>query len=116
MSATAGHIHEDGRVKPIYPDSGNGDREANPEAVPGLRPETEGAGDVTSLMLEVDGEMFALRGNEFGGTDYAWLSGPNPGYGFGMSPTPDLSLDEHRENIRDFLAMVDPTTGYIEDD
>jgi len=28
----------------------------------------------------------------------------------------NLSLDEHRENIRDFLAMIDPTTGYVEDD
>jgi hypothetical protein len=67
-------------------------------------------------MLEVDGEMFALRPNEFGGTDYTWLSGPNRGYGFGASPTPNLSLDEHMENIRGFLAIVDPTTGYIEGD
>lgn len=112
----ARHIHEDGRVKAIYPDNGNGDRECHPDAVPGLRPETEDEADVTSLPLEVDGEMFTLRPGEFGGTDYTWLSGPNPGYGFSMSPTPNLSLDEHRENIRDFLAMVDPTTGYIEDD
>ncbi|GID91103.1 hypothetical protein ACFQFC_38170 [Amorphoplanes digitatis] len=99
-------------MKAIYPDNGDGDR----EAVPGVRPETEGAADVTSLMLEVDGEAFALSPNEFGGTDYAWLSGPNTGYGFGVSPTPDLSADEHVENIRDFLAHVDPTTGYLEDD
>ncbi|MEV4756319.1 hypothetical protein AB0J86_14560 [Micromonospora sp. NPDC049559] len=102
-------------MKAIYPDNGDGER-ARSEAVPGLRSETEGAADVTSLTLEVDGEMFALRPNEFGGTDYTWLSGPNPGYGFGVSPTPNLSLDEHMENIRDFLAIVDPTTGYIEDD
>jgi hypothetical protein len=105
----------DGYVKAIYPDNGDGDREVRPEAVPGLRPETEGAADVTSLTLDVDGEMFALRTDEFGGTDYTWLSGPNPGYGFGVSPTPNVSLDEHMENIR-FLAIVDPTTGYIEDD
>jgi hypothetical protein len=99
-------------VKAIYPDSSNGD----PEAVPGLCPETEGAAGVRSLTLEVDGEVFVLRSNEFGGTDYAWLSGPNPGYGFGVSPTPNLSLDKHMENIRGFLADVDPATGYIEDD
>jgi hypothetical protein len=103
-------------VKAIYPDDGNGDWGADPEAVPGLRPETEGAADVTSLTLEVDGEMFALRPGEFGGTEYTWLSGPNPGYGFGTSATAKLSLDEHREHIRGFLAMVDPITGYIEDD
>jgi len=32
-----------------------------------------------------------------------------------VSPTP-ASLDEHRANIRDVLAMIDPATGYIEDD
>jgi hypothetical protein len=102
-------------MKAIYPDSGDGGRETHPEALPGLHP-TEGAADRTSLTLDVDGETFALRPNEFGGTDYTWLSGPNPGYGFGASPTPNLSLGEHMENIRDFLAIVDPTTGYIEDD
>jgi hypothetical protein len=103
-------------VKAIYPDNGNGNREAVPAAVPGVRPETEDEADVTSRTLEVDGEMFALRPGTFGGTGYTWLSGPNPGYGFSMSPTPNLSLDEHRKMIRDFLAMVDPATGYIEDD
>ncbi len=75
------------------------------------RPETEGAADARSLTLELDGEMFALSPNKFDGTGYTWLSG-----GFGVSPTPNLSLDEHRKNIRDFLAVVDPTTGYIEDE
>ena len=83
----ARHIHEDGRVKAIYPDNGNGDPEPDPEAVPAVRPETEGDADVPSLTLEVDEEMFALRPGEFGGTDYTWLSGPNPGYGFSVSPT-----------------------------
>jgi hypothetical protein len=105
-------IHEDGYVKAIYPDNGAGD----PEAVPALRPEPEGTADVTSLTLEVDGETFALRPNEFGGTDYTWLSGPNPGYGFGVSPTRNMSPEAHVKNIRDFLATVDPTTGFIEDD
>ncbi|MFF5179499.1 hypothetical protein ACFY2Q_15885 [Micromonospora sp. NPDC000316] len=102
-------------MKAIYSDNDDSDREAQPDVVPGLRPRPEGAVDVTSLTLEVDGEMFAVRPNECDGADYTWLNGPNPGYGFGMSPALDLSLDEHRENIRDFLAMVDPTTGRIED-
>lgn len=99
-----------------YPDNGDGDWTVHPEAVPGLRPEAGDAADAESLTLEVDGETFVLRANESGGTDYTWLSGPNPGYGFGVSPTSNLSLDEHTENIRGFLAIVDPTTGYIEDD
>lgn len=102
-------------MKAIYPDNGD-DWDAHPEAVPGLRPEPEGAADATTPTLEVDGEMFVLRSNEFGGTDYTWLSGPNPGYGFGVSPTPNLSRDEHTENIRGFLDIVDPLTGYIEYD
>ena len=103
-------------MKATYPDNGNGDREADPAAVPAVRPQTEVEADVTAETVEVDGEMFAFRRGEFGGTDYAWLSGPNPGYGFSFSPTPDVSLDEHRKVIRDFLTMVDPATGYIEDD
>ena len=62
------------------------------------------------------GELFALRPDDHGGTGYTWLTGPNLGYGFGVSPTPDASLDDHRQNIRDFLAQVDPGTGYLADD
>lgn len=90
--------------------------DADPLAVPGVDPESESKPGITSFTLEVDGETFALSPDKFGGTDYTWLSGPNTGYGFSSSPTPNWSLDEHRENIRDFLAQIDPTTGYIEDD
>lgn len=103
---------QDGHVKAIYPGDGDGDA----EAVPGVQPKPEGETALPSLTLEVDGEVFALRPDQQGGTDYTWVSGPNPGYGFSLSPTPDMSLDEHRVNIRDFLAMVDPATGSIEDD
>jgi hypothetical protein len=99
-------------VKAIYPGEGKGD----PEAVPGVQPKPEGEPDVPSFTLEVDGEVFALRPDQQGGTDYTWVSGPNPGYGFSLGPMPNASLDEHRANIRDFLAMIDPATGYIEDD
>jgi hypothetical protein len=67
--------------------------------------------------LDVDGERFANRRAAWGqgGTCYDWLSGPNEGYGFGSSGTPDRSMEEHRESIRVFLAMIDPNTGYIGD-
>ncbi|HET6652276.1 MAG TPA: hypothetical protein VFH10_06505 [Nocardioides sp.] len=55
-----------------------------------------------------------LRPDRFGGTLYAWLSGPNPGYGFSASPTVD-DLEQHHANIRTFLSMIDPETGYIGD-
>ncbi|WP_228386662.1 hypothetical protein [Ornithinicoccus halotolerans] len=68
------------------------------------------------MTLEVDGELFAIRPEQAGGTGYTWLSGPNPGYGFGLSPARNLSLDEHRANIRDFLANIDPATGHLSED
>jgi hypothetical protein len=71
--------------------------------------------DVAATTLEVDGEVFELRPDGFGGTHYNWITGPNPGYGFSTSPTPDL-FEQHRASIRNFLSMVDPATGYIEDD
>src|SRR5436190_23587897 len=58
-----------------------------------------------------NGSPFAKLGD--GGTAYDWLSGPNKGYGFGSSGTPNRSVEEHRESIRAFLAMIDPNTGYI---
>ena len=61
----------------------------------------------------VNGSPFAGRGD--GGTAYDWLSGPNEGYGFGSSGTPNRPVEEHREHIRVFLAMIDPDTGYIGD-
>ncbi len=81
-------------------------------AAPGLAPETPHP-DAASITLEVDGEVFSLRPDPYGGTTYTWLSGPNPGYGFGLSPTPQASLDEHRAHIRGFLAEIDPNTGYL---
>ena len=42
--------------------------------------------------------------------------GPNKDHGFGSSGPPNRSVEEHRESIRAFLAMIDPDTGYIGDD
>jgi hypothetical protein len=70
------------------------------------------------FLLEVDGEefevaVFAQAVGGFADTSYTWLSGPNEGYGFNMSGPHDRSLGERREHIRGFLAMIDPSTGYI---
>ncbi|HSF27016.1 MAG TPA: hypothetical protein VLC50_05810 [Actinomycetes bacterium] len=99
-------------MESVYP----GDRDREPDAMPGVYPDDELGDDVEPLILHVDGEVFALRPDTHGGMGYTWLSGPNPGYGFGMGPARDLSLDEHCEHIRGFLAMIDPQTGYIADD
>lgn len=64
--------------------------------------------------LDVDGETFAIRWSDDGAHHYDWISGPNPGYGFtvggGSSPR---SRERHVAEIRDFLAAVDPATGYL---
>ena len=81
-------------------------------ALPAIAPAEAAA---PAVRLECDGEIFELRPDKFGGTHYTWLSGPNSGYGFGVSPTAD-DIDQHRTNIRLFLSMIDPGTGYIEGD
>ena len=95
--------------------SGDGD---DPRAVPAVYRGTEGRPGPVLFTLDVDGERFAIRRAAWGqrGTDYDWLSGPNEGYGFSSSGTSNRSVEEHRESIRTFLAMIDPNTGYIEDD
>jgi hypothetical protein len=99
----------------VYRDDGDDGRAAHP-AVPGLRPETADEAAGTSHTVDVDGALFTLRPDGFGGTVYTWLNGPDPGYGFAASPTAGLSLADHLACIRDFLAVVDPVTGHIEDD
>ena len=94
--------------------SPGGDSDGRP-AVPAVYRGTEGKPGPVVLTLDVDGERFAIRRAD-GGTAYDWVSGPNHGYGFGSSGAPDRPVEEHRESIRTFLAMIDPSTGYIGDD
>jgi hypothetical protein len=93
--------------------SGGGD---GPADIPAVYGRTEEASCPVLFTFDVDGEQFAIRRTGDGGTAYDWLSGPNKGYGFGSSGTPNRSVEEHRESIRAFLAMIDPNTGYIGDD
>lgn len=81
-------------------------------AAPGLAPETRHV-TAASITLDVDGEVFTLTPDEYDGTTYTWVSGPNPGYGFGLSPTTGASLEQHRAHIRAFLAEIDPGTGHL---
>ncbi|CAM5503003.1 hypothetical protein AQI96_34390 [Streptomyces canus] len=68
--------------------------------------------------MSVDGEEFEVsRPDGRPGTyHFTWLTGPNPGYGFGFSTHPPVPADREQleEAVRDFLAQVDPDTGHIE--
>ena len=88
----------------------------DPSAIPDVYRGTAGRPGPVLFTLDVDGERFAIRRIGDGGTAYDWLSGPNKGYGFASSGAPNRSVEEHREHIRVFLAMIDPNTGYIGDD
>ena len=96
--------------------SPSGDGDGPP--VPAVYRGTEGKPGPVLFTLDVDGERFAIRRAAWGqdGTYYDWLSGPNKGYGFSSGATADRPMEEHREEIRTFLAMIDPNTGYIGDD
>ncbi|MBP3949434.1 hypothetical protein [Corynebacterium sp. Marseille-P3884] len=69
-------------------------------------------------LLTVDGEQFRVRQSGRFKCHYDWLTGANPGYGFagGTYPPSTLTDEDHIEAIRDFLADIDPNTGYLSED
>jgi hypothetical protein len=68
--------------------------------------------------MTVDGELFEVVADPErpGQYDFAWLSGPNDGYGFSSARGDGGAMSERgmEASIRRFLAQVDPDTGYIE--
>jgi hypothetical protein len=69
------------------------------------------------MALVVEGELFRVREETTTGGrhtyHYDWSSGPNPGYGFMSSGPAELTDEEHASSVRDFLAGIDPRTGYL---
>lgn len=78
-------------------------------------------------IFNVDNEEFAFETSENNYT-VTWLSGPNPGYGFSGSiqssaPLDAAALEEAARSIltddhvtqmiKNFLAEIDPETGYL---
>jgi hypothetical protein len=89
------------------------------EPQPGLVPEhmrIRYKGD--PVMMTVAGQDFRIRARaaEPGAYDFDWLTGPQD-YGFGITRHDGsaMSLPEMEEAIRDFLAQIDPATGYMAD-
>ena len=104
-----GRVADDGGVRDHYPE----DAALDAAAEPGVFTEPDTSAKASALTLDVAGVVCEVRADGRGGTECVWSSGPNPGYGFGLSPTPGMSLEEHRENVRNFLAEIDPATGYL---
>ena len=93
--------------------SADGQHGWDPDAVPGIAPPPA---VVSEQILVVDGARFLVsehpRQDPYHLYSYDWLTGPNPGYGFGSSG-PQLTMEGHKTAIRSFLADIDPDTGYL---
>ena len=65
----------------------------------------------------VDGETFLVTTEKRGEYRFDWISGPNPDYGFMTSIYPDGEMMDEQivASIHDFLAEIDPETGYLAD-
>jgi hypothetical protein len=67
---------------------------------------------------QVDGEDWVVnaREGEPGAYSFSWISGPNEGYGFSSKESDGHICTEEEliAAIRDFLADIDPTTGYLD--
>ena len=65
----------------------------------------------------VDGETFHVREQGRGEYRFDWTSGPNSGYGFMTSIYPHGRMTDEQivASIHDFLAEIDPETGYLAD-
>ena len=70
------------------------------------------------MRIEVDGEMFVVRMplDRPGHYDFEWVTGPNPDYGFtsAVSDGSEMSVGGFEAAIREFLASLDPETGFLE--
>ena len=63
----------------------------------------------------VDGETFFVTAEPRSQYRFDWVSGPNPDYGFVTSIYPQGHMTDEQiiASIHDFLAEIDPETGYL---
>jgi hypothetical protein len=76
------------------------------------------------MEIEVDGERFSVTERELGTYDVTWLTSPSPGYGFSVFcrthvegvgyAARRLGDNELADEIRSFVAQVDPVSGFME--
>ena len=86
------------------------------QATPGLAPVESPGRDPVELV--VDGQRFVVtrRAESAGTYDFDWVSHP-ASYGFTVSANVEWRPDRAQmtDQIRSFLAEVDPETGYLAD-
>lgn len=65
----------------------------------------------------VDGETFRVTAGAGSEYRFDWVSGHNPGYGFATSIYGGGTMSDEQivASIHDFLAEIDPETGYLAD-
>lgn len=66
----------------------------------------------------MDAEEFVVTTSGHGKYRYTWTSGRNRDYGFNSFSNDRCALpaEHHARSIRNFLGMIDPSTGFIEED
>jgi hypothetical protein len=90
------------------------------EPEPGLAPEHARPRHINDdpIMMMVDGQEFRIRerAGKRGEYDFDWLNGPHD-HGFGLSRADGYAMTrpEMEEAIRNFLAGIDPATGYLKE-
>lgn len=86
------------------------------DAEPGLAPPEPPGVTVAELVVQGERWRVSRSAEHPGQRDFSWLSHPH-GYGFALSGEPgwEPTPDELATTIRDFLAEVDPATGYLPD-
>lgn len=70
-------------------------------------------------VVTVEGQTFSVDYDDDlpGSYHFKWLSGLSPGYGFGLRVSDHARQPQAvlLDAIKDFLAQIDPETGYIPD-
>jgi hypothetical protein len=88
----------------------------DPDAVPGVAPRPAPGLDPVELFVEGERFVVTRRADTPGTYDFDWASHPSS-YGFtvGGDAAWTPGREELLDDIRNFLADVDPHTGYLED-
>lgn len=119
------HINRADRTFVIYACVPNRERGVGLVRLAGYDPNDPAAKDRTPepfplpTVLAVDGDLFTAVADpdQPGSWHLTWDTGPNPGYGY-MSRRSDHQWGDPADLVggaRNFLAEIDPETGYLED-